>query len=264
MFQNKSNLLIAQKYSKFKRQSFELPFFVSLNHKNNSMRILLFSFILLSFYSVFSQVSPDFEAVDSLYREDQFYIGVTYNTLVNRPTGISQNKFTPSFSLGVLRDMPINKNRTKAIATGLGYSWNNYNQNILISETNGAPEYSTITSATSYDKNKLTLHSIDIPLEFRWRTSTPESHKFWRIYTGLKFSYLFYTQSKYEDSQTSIKVVGNPDLNKFQYGTYLSIGYNTVNFNIYYGLNPIFKSGVLNGGSLDVNTLNFGFMFYIL
>ena len=241
-----------------------MPFFVSLNHKNNSMRVLLYGFILFSFHSVFSQVAPDFEAVDSLYREDQFYIGVTYNTLLKRPSGISQNKFTPSFSLGVLRDMPINKTRTKAIATGLGYSWNSYNQNILISEANGVREYSTITATTSYDKNKLTLHSIDIPLEFRWRTSTPESHKFWRIYTGFKLSYLFYTQSKYEDSQTSFKVVGNPDLNKFQYGTYLSIGYNTVNFNIYYGLNPIFKSGVLNGGSLDMNTLNFGFMFYIL
>lgn len=228
------------------------------------MRFLLNSFILLSFYSVFSQVAPDFEAVDSLYREDQFYLGVTYNTLLKRPSGISQNKFTPSFSIGVLRDMPINKNRTTSIATGLGYSWNSYNQNILISKVNGVPEYSTISTSTSFDKNKLSLHSIDIPIEFRWRTSTPESHKFWRIYTGLKLSYLFYSQSNYQDSQTSIKVVGNPDINKFQYGTYLSVGYNTVNFNVYYGLNPIFKSAVLNGSSLDVNTLNFGFMFYIL
>ena len=160
--------------------------------------------------------------------------------------------------------MPINKTRTKALATGIGYSLNSYNQNILISEANGAPQYSTISSATSFDKNKLTLHSIDIPIEFRWRTSTPESHKFWRIYTGLKLSYLFYTQSNFQDSQSSIKVVGNPDINKFQYGTYLSVGYNTVNFMVYYGLNPIFKSAVLNGNSLEVNTLNFGFMFYIL
>jgi hypothetical protein len=75
---------------------------------------------------------------------------------------------------------------------------------------------------------------------------------------------LFYTLSNFEDSQTSIKVIGNPDINKFQYGTYLSVGYNTVNFNVYYGLNPIFKSAVLNGSTLDMNTLNFGFMFYIL
>lgn len=227
------------------------------------MRFLINCFIFLSFISVFSQSVPDFEAVDSLYREDQFYIGVTYNTLQNRPLGVTQNNFTPSFSIGIVRDMPINITRNKAIAAGLGYSWNSYNQNILISENNGKPEYSVIQDGI-FDKNKLTLHSIDFPIEYRWRTSVPETHKFWRIYTGLKLSYLFYSQSNYQDSQTSYLVTGNPDINKIQYGTYLSVGYNTVNFNIYYGLNPIFKSAELNGKAIDMNSLNFGFMFYIL
>lgn len=160
--------------------------------------------------------------------------------------------------------MPINKARNKAFAAGLGYSLNSYNQNILISESNGTPVYNTIQEGTLFDANKLSLHSIDIPIEYRWRTSVPETHKFWRIYTGLKLSYLFYTESKYEDSQTSYLVTGNPDINKFQYGTYLSVGYNTVNFNIYYGLNPIFKSAEINGKAIEMTSLNFGFMFYIL
>jgi len=228
------------------------------------MRFLINCFIYLSFFSVFSQTVPDFEAVDSLYREDQFYFGVTYNTLQKRPLGVIQNKFTPSFSIGFLRDMPINKERNKAIAAGLGYSLNSYNQNILISENNGIPVYSNIQDGTLFDTNKLSLHSIDLPIEYRWRTSVPITHKFWRIYTGFKLSYLFYTHSKYEDSQTSYLVTGNADINKIQYGTYLSVGYNTVNFNIYYGLNPIFKSALINGRAIEMNTLNFGFMFYIL
>jgi hypothetical protein len=228
------------------------------------MRFLINCFIFLSFFSVFSQSVPDFEAVDSLYREDQFYFGVTYNTLQKRPLGVTQNKFTPSFSIGFLRDMPINKDRNKAFAAGLAYSLNSYNQNILISENNGTPVYNAIQDGTLFDTNKLSLHSIDIPIEYRWRTSVPNTHKFWRIYTGLKLSYLFYTQSKYEDSQTSYLVTGNLDINKFQYGTYLSIGYNTVNFNIYYGLNPIFKSAEINGKTIEMTSLNFGFMFYIL
>lgn len=228
------------------------------------MRFLINCFIYLSFFSVFSQTVPDFEAVDSLYREDQFYFGVTYNTLQKRPLGVTQNKFTPSFSIGFLRDMPINKERNKAIAAGLGYSLNSYNQNILISENNGIPVYSNIQDGTLFNTNKLSLHSIDLPIEYRWRTSVPSTHKFWRIYTGFKLSYLFYSQSKYEDSQTSYLVTGNADINKIQYGTYLSVGYNTVNFNIYYGLNPIFKSALINGRAIEMNTLNFGFMFYIL
>ena len=228
------------------------------------MRILINCFIFLSFFSVFSQSVPDFEAVDSLYREDQFYISITYNTLQNRPIGVTQNNFTPSFSIGILRDMPINKARNKAIAAGLGYSLNSYNHHLLISKNNANTQYNVIQDGTLFDKNKLTLHSIDIPIEYRWRTSVPETHKFWRIYTGLKLSYLFYTQSNYIDSQTTYLITGNSDINKFQYGTYLSVGYNTVNFNIYYGLNPIFKSGELNGRTIEMNTLNFGFMFYIL
>ena len=228
------------------------------------MRFLINCFICLSFFSVFSQSVPDFEAVDSLYREDQFYFGVTYNILQKRPLGVTQNKFTPSFSIGFLRDMPINKPRNRAFAAGLGYSLNSYNQNILISDNNGTPVYNSIQDGTLFDTNKLSLHSIDIPIEYRWRTSVPNTHKFWRIYTGFKLSYMFYTQSKYEDSQTSYLVAGNPDINKIQYGTYLSVGYNTVNFNIYYGLNPIFKSAEINGRPIEMNSLNFGFIFYIL
>ena len=121
------------------------------------MRFPINCVIFLSFFSVFSQSVPDFEALDSLYREDQFYIGVTYNTIQKKPAGVIQNKFTPSFSIGFLRDMPINKARNKAFAAGLGYSLNSYNQNILISESNGTPVYNTIQEGTLFDTNNKIL-----------------------------------------------------------------------------------------------------------
>ena len=231
------------------------------------MRLYLKIFFLLTAFNVFSQntnpVSP-FMKTDSLYREDQFYLGITYNTLQKRPSGISQNRFTPSFSVGFLRDMPINNNRNVAIAAGLGYSINNYNQNLIISGTNGFPVYDVIDPKVSYNKNKLVLHYVDLPIEFRWRTSRPESHKFYRIYSGFKLSYLVYDRSKYVDNQSTIKITGNPDFNKLQYGSYLAFGYNTWNFHVYYGLNPIFKSAKIDNQSVDMHTLNFGLMFYIL
>ena len=52
-------------------------------------------------------------------------------------------------------------------------------------------------------------------------------------------------------------------LNKFQYGVYVSFGFNTWNPYIYYGLNPIFdkdKTAVEN----NVTALNIGLKFYIL
>lgn len=228
------------------------------------MRFFLNIFIFFSVFNAFSQEVPDFSALDSLYREDQFYVGITYNDLQNRPDNVSQNKFTPSFSLGFLRDMPINKKRNRAVAVGLGYSINNYNHGLLISQTDGTPQYNKVDPQIDYDKNKLILHYIDLPIEYRWRTSTPASHIFWRIYSGVKLSYLVYDKSKYIDGDSRIIVKGNKDLDKFQYGLYMAAGRNTWNLYAYYGLKPIFKSAKLNGNDVEMSTLNLGLMFYIL
>lgn len=202
--------------------------------------------------------------IDSLYREDQFYVGFTLNTLQKKPLGLNQSKFSSGFSAGFLRDMPINKNRTVAIASGLGFSYNAYNQNIEISGSNKTPVYTIIESNVSYSKNRFTQFLVEVPLEFRWRTSTYDSHKFWRIYGGIKLGYLLYDRSVYLDSQNKLVVTANADFNKFQYGAYISSGYNTFNVYAYYGLNPLFKSAKINNQPLDMNVMNIGVIFYIL
>jgi hypothetical protein len=71
--------------------------------------------------------------VDSLYREDQFYFGfVQYITETGRG---SQSKFSTGLSAGFLRDMPINKDRTNAIAAGLGFTYNNTFKTLLLKGT---------------------------------------------------------------------------------------------------------------------------------
>ncbi|MCL9809272.1 porin family protein [Flavobacterium luminosum] len=227
------------------------------------MKAFFLFFFLFFFSSSFSQDTIDFEAIDSLYREDQFYVGITYNFLNNKPDGVSQNSFSAGFTLGFLRDFPINKNRTFAIAPGLGLTYNNYKDNVVISESNNQISYNIVPS-TDFDKNKLGLYFLDLPIEFRWRTSTFDSHKFWRVYTGVKLSYLLQSKSKFVSGPDTIKLSNNPDINKFHYGAYVSAGYNTFNVYAYYGLQDFFKNGNLNGKPLDLKTINIGLMFYIL
>jgi hypothetical protein len=230
------------------------------------MRVYLFIITFFASLSVFAQKDEiDFDAIDSLYREDQFYINFTYNSLRKTPDGFSQNKFATSFALGFLRDMPLNKSRTFAIAAGLGYSFSTYNQNIVITSVGGNNTYNLIGQDVNYSKDKLTLHFVELPIEIRWRNSTPESHKFWRIYTGLKLSYLFYDSYKFVSTTTNIKSSGNTDLNAFHYGVYAAVGWNTLNLYMYYGFNPLFKSSAkIDNQSIDMSTLNIGLMFYIL
>jgi hypothetical protein len=233
------------------------------------MRIFLSCFLFVSFFNGFSQEVEKLQKVqknkiDSLYREDQFYIGITYNTLQQKPAGLSQNKFSTGLSLGFLRDMPVNKGRTIAIASGLGLTYNNYNQNLAITETDGIPVYSIIDSKTVFNRNKFSQLLIDVPIEFRWRTSTYESHKFWRIHGGVKFSYLLYNKSIFDGDQGKKIVTSNKDFNKLLYGTYIAAGYNTFNVYAYYGLNSLFKSAKINGEDITMSSFNIGFIFYIL
>ena len=224
-------------------------------------------FTSLSIYAQDKAVKDEinFDAVDSLYREDQFYLNITYNALQKRPEGISQNKLSPGFAVGFLRDMPINKKRTVSFAAGLGYSLAIYNQNLGISSSNGVNTYQILDPDIYYSKNKLSFHYVDLPIEFRWRNSTPESHIFWRVYTGVKFSYLFYDQYKSVSAMGTVTQSNNKDFNQFQYGVYLTFGWNTWNFYAYYGLNSLLKSSAtVDNKSINMNTTNFGMMFYIL
>ncbi|MEL1242312.1 porin family protein [Flavobacterium flavipallidum] len=230
---------------------------------------LLWCLLLLSFFKGFAQQetlkdNTNDVKIDSLYREDQFYFAFTYNTFENKPTGLNQQKFSIGVGAGFLRDMPINKDRTKAFATGIGVTYNNYNQNLGISGTAQNATYTILGTQSNFDKNKFTQLLIDVPLEFRWRTSTYQSYKFWRIYGGMKFSYLVYSKSVLNNNEGQTVITNNNDFNKLLYGLYLSAGYNTLNVYAYYGLNPLFKSAEIDGVKAKMNALNVGVIFYIL
>ncbi|SFZ90679.1 Outer membrane protein beta-barrel domain-containing protein [Flaviramulus basaltis] len=222
-------------------------------------------FLLGSITCCFSQEDA-VKVVDSLYKEDQFYAGVTYNLIGKKPDNLSQRGFSLGFHLGFIKDMPINKARNVAIGIGLGYSANSYNQNLLINkdDTNNFT-YSIIENSNSYTKNKFSNHLIELPIEFRWRSSTPTDYNFWRIYTGFKFGYVLTHTTKYKGDLGSINYSNNEDFNKLQYGLTMSAGYNTWNIYLYYGLNPIFsKEAQINASSIDMNAVKIGLMFYIL
>lgn len=207
------------------------------------------------------------KAFDSLYREDQFYAGVTYNLLGKRPENLSQNGFSLGFHLGFIKDMPINDDRNIAIGIGLGYSANTFNQNLLIDKDGSGNIMLSIIDEnnTAFSKNRFSQHLLELPIEFRWRTSTPTEYKFWRIYTGFKLGYAFANSTKFKGEIGDINNKNIKAFNDLQYGLTLSLGYNTWNLYLYYALNPIFSSDIkLNGDSLDMNAVKIGIMFYIL
>ena len=224
------------------------------------MKYLLLLFFIFSNVNVFSQEENKTE-VDSLYREDQMYATLSLNLVQNRPSGFSQHSISSAISFGFLRDIPFNKKRTWAIAPGLGYSYNNLKNNIKVDNSTSEILY---TFDGSFDKNKLVLHQLELPIEIRWRNSTFESHKFWRIYAGFKVTYLFASKSEYKSSVETLTVRNNSDLSKIKYGTYLSVGNNTGNIYAYYALSPLFKDIKIDNRDINLSSFNIGLVFYIL
>ena len=227
-----------------------------------------FFFIILFLlpYVLFAQVLEGdlTKDVDSLYREDQFYVGLTFNLLTNKPQDFSQNGLSAGLQFGFIRDFPINKRRNKAIGIGLGLAVDTYNQNLFINEE-GLLTYSILDDDAGKDVNRFTIYTLEFPLEYRWRTSTPDKYAFWRIYAGIKLGYILSFNTTFEDNDRDISVNDLSPINRLQYGPSLSFGYSTVNFQAYYGINSIFNDdAIVDNETVDLQVLRLGIVFYFL
>ena len=220
----------------------------------------LIYFLLFSILS-YSQINE----VDDKYREDQIYFGVFYNSLINSPIDFNQNKFSSSINLGFIRDIPLNKSRNFGIGLGLGYSNSSFHNNLKFSNTNNQLDAKIVSDLDSFTKNKWVLNELELPFEIRWRTSTPENYKFWRIYFGLKTSYIVSSKVKYESSLDN-QTIRNLPFNNFQSGLTLNAGNNTWNLGVYLGLQPLFdKEFTKNHINIkNIKQFKVGLIFYIL
>ncbi|MBK5208243.1 MAG: PorT family protein [Flavobacteriaceae bacterium] len=207
-----------------------------------------------------AQVNND-SIIDLKYLEDQLYLSLTYSILNNKPAAISQNGFSGGYSIGFIKDIPLNERRNVGLGIGAGYAYKVYVQNLKISRDN---QTTIFDLAEDYKTNRLGINAIEMPIELRWRTSTPQKYSFWRVYGGVKFSYLVASKTKFEDADVLRTTRNIPELNRIQYGVILAVGYSTWNIYCYYGLSPLFKNATFEEKNLDLKDINIGLKFYIM
>ena len=135
---------------------------------------------------------------------------------------------------------------------------------LKLSELNNSVS-AEIVNGEDFTKNKWNTTKIEFPLEVRWRTSTPTSYKFWRVYFGVKTSYLLRSRYKYESLNNNY-TLDNLPFRKTQSGLTLNAGNNTWNLGVYLGLNPVFNKefGQINPDFKDLKEFKLGLVFYIL
>lgn len=205
--------------------------------------------------------------VDTKYREDQFYIGVTYNLLFGVPSDVNLSGISGGVHFGFLRDMPINDKRTVAIAIGGGVSFDRYGSNLFIGEDQDEQTiFTVLTSDVDFESNSFSTATLEIPLEFRWRTSTPTTYKFWRVYGGMRLGYTYWYRSYFRQTGNEVAQTDIPEFDRMRLAATINFGYSTFNFYAYYSINPFFKEVEVTNSteSLDFKTLKVGVIFYIL
>ncbi|MBT8285989.1 MAG: PorT family protein [Flavobacteriaceae bacterium] len=228
------------------------------------MRICLISFVAFLLASpLFAQdILPE---GDPDYLEDQFYVGLTYNLILNKPESVNQQNLSYGLQMGFIKDLPLNTRRNMGLGIGLGYAVNSYYSNLQVSEIADGYEYSLLNSNLNTKRNKVETHLIELPIEIRFRNSTPTEYKFWRFYAGAKLGYVVGARSKLVTTEYKDSFYVT-DIENFRYGLTANFGYNTFNIHIYYALNNLFKDGLQldSGEDLTFTPLRIGFIFYIL
>jgi hypothetical protein len=220
---------------------------------------ILLYFLLITFLT-FAQ--KDSLRLGDRYADDQIYISVSYSQLYDQPTGITKSNFSYALSGGFIKDIILNKSGSIAIAGGIGLGYDFFNHELKVDEVGRTTVF---TNDITTSKNIFKSYNLEFPFEIRWRTSTAIKYNFWRIYTGVKFLYNLDNNFQYVDANSNlIKYRKVSSYNKLQYGLTISAGYDAFTMNVFYGLSPVFKNGLLNGKAVDTKILKFGLIFYFL
>lgn len=212
--------------------------------------------VLIFLFSSFLYGQNDSTFIDDKYLEDQLYFNLTYIHLLNLPDRMSQTGFSFGLGGGFIKDFPLNKKRNIGLGAGLGYGFNNYFFNVKLDEA--------VPNDDENNKlnNKVILHTVELPIELRFRGSTATKYKFWRFYPGFKIAYAFGRRTSFGKSE-DIDVREIIEVNDLLYGLTFSAGYNKWNFYFYYGLNDLFNTSPASDFDANISDLRAGLIFYI-
>ncbi len=229
------------------------------------MKILITLFCLFSGVAGIAQDSIP-RPIDQSYREDQLYIGVTYNVVTDVPGSVATRGLSGGLHFGFLRDIPLNERRNVAVAIGAGLSIDRFGQTLFIGEdTNENTIFRVLDEGVEYINNRFSTATVEAPIEFRWRTSSASSYKFWRVYAGFRVGYVYWYKSTFKQTNNNVNQTNIPEFERVRMGASLSFGYNTFNFYAYYSINPFFKNAVTTDNqTVDFRTIKVGLIFYIL
>ena len=186
-------------------------------------------------------------------------VGMLTDFWINKPAGMTTHAINQGVQVFGTYNMPFGKSNF-SFAIGIGITVHNLYWNYRYQGDSLAFQFVRIEDGLNYKRSKLTLPYLEVPLEFRLKTKTKISAG-----VGFKIGYMVYAHAKWVgddylfNSPNTLKASfkGIKNLEKFEYGPTVRLGYKWFNVNAYYAISKIFQSG---NGRPDMSPISVGFV----
>lgn len=199
-------------------------------------------------------------------------VDIGVNSWSNTPTNISLNSFqSKTVNLTYYYDLPLGNNGF-TFTPGIGLSLERYSieDDFTFTSSVDASSVRTISATDinslvsnpiSFDKSKLALHYLDIPLELRYYKSKNQYNRGFRAALGIKAGVLYssFVKYTYEDrggDNRTVKDRQDLGLNRFRYGVQARVGFGGISLFGFYELSD--KWDIAPAGGEDTKSLTFG------
>lgn len=150
-----------------------------------------------------------------------------------------------------------NQQNNFILASGASLSSSNIFSNVRNWSSQGMQKKSPAPASNTYQKNKVALTYIGIPLELRFKPVS--RNKTFHFALGSKISYLLdaHTKTKWKNGNIEKRKIRD-NFNPLRYGPYVRIGYWKFSVYAYYGLSPVFSIPHLPETTMLSAGLSFG------
>lgn len=219
--------------------------------------------ILIAACLCMSQPLQAFEPT-RMYPTDRFIVTVFSDIWQDVPENMELTTIQRGVNISALQDMPLGRSNF-SIAAGLEFSSHNMYSNKRYWFNPNSENFDFYPIHHDYDKNKVSLNYIDVPVQFRFRSRGLD--RTFRLYAGMKAGYLINAHTKYVGKQaffdpfdiyipydanynhgsppttrtTKIKEHKLENILKYRIGLTAMVGYGSMNLYIYYPLTKVFE-----------------------
>ncbi|RKQ49776.1 outer membrane protein with beta-barrel domain [Roseivirga pacifica] len=193
-----------------------------------------------------------------------------FNSWSDKPTGADLNWFqSKTVNATYFYDLPIGKGGF-TLTPGLGMSWEKYtfdNNTTLVSSISNGQRTTEVVDledqfgSLSFDKSKLGLFYVDMPLEIRWYANRDKYSRGFRVAAGGKVGVLYssFTKVKFQDALGDNRMLKDRKelgFNRFRYGLQARVGWGGFAIFSFYELSDKFDNPPAGGA--DTRTLTIG------